>query len=216
MAKLLTPIQVQNCIDFVQTIVSNNGYLQIRDITKALAKEFGISYLQASPMVQFLRRKGFLYREGTEFKIDIPLNRGELYFDWKKSFKGCVTFGVDFDDTCVVNKYPKVGETVIQAPTVLKQIENSGHLIVLYTIRSVDSIQKAMEWFKEYDIELYGVNHNPDQGAWFDSRKVWADYYIDDRNIGTPMTKQLVDGTYKSVVDWIAIKEILTDKGLLF
>ena len=65
---------------------------------------------------------------------------------------------LDFDGTVVKHRYPAVGEDVGAVP-VLKQLVKNGHHLILSTMRShnsegVDTLQPAIDWFKEHNIEL--------------------------------------------------------------
>ena len=70
---------------------------------------------------------------------------------------------VDFDGTCVKHRYPMVGEDVDGAVSVLKELVRKGHKIILYTMRSGDTLDDAISWFIDNDIELWGINRNPEQ-----------------------------------------------------
>lgn len=56
------------------------------------------------------------------------------------------------------------------------------------------------------NIDLYSVNYNPEPVS--SSPKVYCDYYIDDRNIGTPLTD-------KGYVDWDKMLVLLRQNNLL-
>lgn len=114
---------------------------------------------------------------------------------------------VDFDGTCVTNEFPNVGKD-IGASIVLKELINNEHKIILYTMRGihnsdgVDELTPAVNWFKENGIELFGINENPaDVGWWTDSRKVFAELYIDDLALGTP----LIYRSEGKFVDWLTV-----------
>lgn len=94
---------------------------------------------------------------------------------------------VDFDGTCVLHKYPKVGNEVEGAVDVLKALVNKGHKIILYTMRSGKELDEAIRWFEERDIELYGINEDPEQRDWTESPKAYANMYIDDSAFGAPL-----------------------------
>lgn len=81
---------------------------------------------------------------------------------------------VDFDGTCVKHRYPMVGEDVDGAVSVLKELVRKGHKIILYTMRSGDTLDDAISWFIDNDIELWGINRNPEQYGWSSSPKVFA------------------------------------------
>lgn len=93
---------------------------------------------------------------------------------------------VDFDGTIVQHKYPAIGEDIPFAIESLKQLQKEGHQLILWTYRTGDLLQEAVEYCQEKGLEFYAVNQSyPEED--FDasvSRKIYADLYIDDRNIG--------------------------------
>lgn len=74
------------------------------------------------------------------------------------------------------------------------------------TVRDGKYLQDAVDWFRYNHINLYSVNYNPEPVS--SSPKVYCDYYIDDRNIGTPLTD-------KGYVDWDKMLVLLRQKNLL-
>lgn len=134
---------------------------------------------------------------------------------------------VDFDGTCVAHEFPLVGKDIGAAP-VLRALVKDGHKIILYTMRSdIENptsddynihckggkyLTDAVNWFKENDIPLFGVNENPDQKTWTNSPKPYADIYIDDSALGCPC---ILDEDGKSYVNWITIAFLLYFKGAL-
>ena len=115
------------------------------------------------------------------------------------------TFCVDFDGTIVTHEYPKIGQPVPYALQILRELQVE-HNIILYTMRSGESLLYAMNYLRENGIDLYGINSNPTQSGWTTSPKVYGNFYIDDAAIGCP----LVFGHHKRpYVDWVKIREIL-------
>lgn len=114
---------------------------------------------------------------------------------------------VDFDGTCVTHEYPRIGKDIGAVP-VLKKLSNSGHKIILNTMRSGKELAEAIKWFIDNDIPLFGANENPSQKSWTDSPKVHANVYIDDCGIGCPViyNPAVSDRVY---VDWTEIEKIL-------
>lgn len=94
-----------------------------------------------------------------------------------------MVIAVDFDGTCVTHEFPNIGKDIGAVP-ILKELIKKGHKLILYTMRSGDLLDEAINWFADNDIELYGVNKNPEQYKWTSSPKVFANIYIDDINIG--------------------------------
>ena len=118
---------------------------------------------------------------------------------------------VDFDGTCVTNEYPRIGKEIGAAP-VLKKMTNKGIKLVLYTMRDGKLLEEVVQWFKDNNIPLYGVNKTPGQYKWTNSPKIFANYYIDDAAIGVPL---IFDPGNKPFVDWEKLKPYLETYGLL-
>ncbi len=93
---------------------------------------------------------------------------------------------VDFDGTIVENKYPDIGEEQLFAFATLKELQKQGHRLILWTYRSGKSLFEAINYCKENGVEFYAINKNYPEEKFDDSisRKIDADIYIDDKNIG--------------------------------
>jgi hypothetical protein len=118
---------------------------------------------------------------------------------------------VDFDGTCVKFAYPKIGADIGAVP-VLKRLVKAGHQLILYTMRDGDELTQAAQWFKDNNIELYGVNQNPTQHKWTTSPKVYAQLYIDDAALGIPLIRTKDEKPY---VDWEAVEDDLECMDIL-
>lgn len=96
------------------------------------------------------------------------------------------TIAVDFDGTIVENRYPGIGKPKLFAFETLKKFENEGFMLILWTYRSGKKLQEAVDFCKENGIEFYAVNKSYPEEEYTDdiSRKIQADIFIDDRNIG--------------------------------
>lgn len=94
---------------------------------------------------------------------------------------------VDFDGTIVEDAYPKIGKPMLFAFEALKQLVSQGHRLILWTYRSGKELEEAVEFCRENGIEFYAVNSSF-EGEIFEidqqSRKINADIFIDDRNLG--------------------------------
>ncbi|WP_296313505.1 BT0820 family HAD-type phosphatase [Winogradskyella sp. UBA3174] len=102
------------------------------------------------------------------------------------NFQDKLIIAVDFDGTIVDDAYPKIGKTRIFAFETLKRLRQDGHRLILWTYRSGGKLEEAVGFCKENGIEFYAVNASFPQER-FDysrSRKIHADLFIDDRNIG--------------------------------
>ena len=93
---------------------------------------------------------------------------------------------IDFDGTIVEDAYPKIGEPMIFAFDTMKKLQAEGHRLILWTYSNGRKLKEAVELCKQNGIEFYAVNKNYPEEE-FDgkiSRKIHADMFIDDRNIG--------------------------------
>jgi len=118
---------------------------------------------------------------------------------------------LDFDGTTVSHEYPDIGRD-IGAESVLKRLINSGHRIILYTMRSGQYLDEATEWFNKRGIPLYGINTNPTQRSWTTSPKCYAQLYIDDAALGCPL---IYPENAREYADWKKIEEMLIEKGII-
>ncbi|MCX6256344.1 MAG: hydrolase [Bacteroidia bacterium] len=93
---------------------------------------------------------------------------------------------VDFDGTIVEHCYPDIGEEKLFAFQTLKELQKKGHILVLWTFRAGRELDEAVAFCRANGLEFYAVNQNYPEEV-FDrsiSRKIEADVYIDDRNVG--------------------------------
>lgn len=94
---------------------------------------------------------------------------------------------VDFDGTIVEHVYPKIGRELPFAIDTLKQLQKEGHRLILWSVREAELLEEAVLFCRERGLEFYAVNKNyPEEqlGDMGFSRKLKADLFIDDRNIG--------------------------------
>jgi hypothetical protein len=96
------------------------------------------------------------------------------------------TLAIDFDGTIVHNAYPDIGKPIIFAFETLKKLQEEGFLLILWTYRSGTKLEEAVKFCKNNGIEFYAVNKSYPEELMNDSisRKINADLFIDDRNIG--------------------------------
>ena len=94
---------------------------------------------------------------------------------------------VDFDGTIVEDAYPRIGKPMLFAFDSLKQLQSQGHRLVLWTYRHGKMLDEAVEFCRENGIEFYAVNSSFEDEKFeigTQSRKIHADMFIDDRNLG--------------------------------
>ena len=94
---------------------------------------------------------------------------------------------VDFDGTIVEHRYPEIGKEVMFALQTLRTLQEQGHQLILWTYRSGKELDDAVEYCRRNGIVFYAVNSSYPEEEFdedYDSRKIDADIFIDDRNIG--------------------------------
>jgi len=94
---------------------------------------------------------------------------------------------VDFDGTIVKHEYPKIGRELPFAIDTLKRLQQKPeYQLILWTVREGVELQEALEFCKNRGLEFYAVNTNyPEEEAEHkEPRKLKADLFIDDRNLG--------------------------------
>ena len=99
-----------------------------------------------------------------------------------------MVISIDFDGTVVEHRYPKIGEEIPHATETLRKLMEDGHKLVLWTVREGRLLDEAVEWCRERGVEFYAANRDypeetTDNNPHF-TRKLKADLFIDDRNIG--------------------------------
>ena len=111
---------------------------------------------------------------------------------------------IDFDGTIVEHRYPRIGKEIPFAIATLKQLQTERHLLVLWTVREGKLLDEAVDFCRKRGLEFYAVNANhPEEEVRNDMtspcRKVVADLYIDDLNVG-------------KLPDWGAIYEMINNR----
>lgn len=94
---------------------------------------------------------------------------------------------IDFDGTVVEDRYPAIGKPMIFAFETLKRLQQDGHRLILWTYRHGKALDEAVKFCRDNGIEFYAVNSSY-EGEDFtkekQSRKIGADIFVDDRNVG--------------------------------
>jgi hypothetical protein len=117
---------------------------------------------------------------------------------------------LDFDGTCVMHEYPKIGADVPNAVETLKKLNENQVKLILWTIRSGEFLQEAVAWFAQREITIWSVNKNPQQRFWSKSPKAYAPVYIDDAALGCPL-KFPSGETARPFADWFEIERLLEE-----
>lgn len=114
-----------------------------------------------------------------------------------------MTIAVDFDGTIVEHRYPEIGKELPFATQTLKMLIEDRHKLILWSVREGKLLEDAVEWCRQRGVEFYAVNKdfpeedlNKNQSF---SRKLKADLWIDDRNVG-------------GLPDWGTIYQMITER----
>ncbi len=114
-----------------------------------------------------------------------------------------MTIAVDFDGTIVEHRYPEIGKELPFATQTLKMLIEDRHKLILWSVREGKLLDEAVEWCRKRGVEFYAINkdfpeEDLDKNQSF-SRKLKADVWIDDRNIG-------------GLPDWGTIYQMITER----
>ncbi|MBP3711940.1 MAG: hypothetical protein IJ148_09075 [Bacteroidaceae bacterium] len=114
-----------------------------------------------------------------------------------------MTIAVDFDGTIVEHRYPEIGKELPFATQTLRMLTEQRHKLILWSVREGKLLDDAVEWCRKRGVEFYAVNKDfPEEVEGKNrnfSRKLKADVWIDDRNVG-------------GLPDWGTIYQMITEK----
>lgn len=94
---------------------------------------------------------------------------------------------IDFDGTLCEQAYPAIGRAMLGAKKSLTELHERGHYLIIWTCRTGDLLVDAVNWLQAEGIPFDRINdHNPENLARYGDggKKIYADVYIDDRNLG--------------------------------
>ena len=96
------------------------------------------------------------------------------------------TIAIDFDGTIVEHDYPRIGREMLFAFATIKELHKKGHRLILFTYRTGELFDEAVEYCKKNGVEFYAVNKNFPEETYSEDipRKLNVDVFIDDRNVG--------------------------------
>ena len=115
--------------------------------------------LSLSLYADYERRTEKAQRKGTFFRFTFKKN----YLCLQKQFNLTnMIIAVDFDGTIVEHRYPEIGREIPFAVETLKKLIEDRHQLILWSVREGRLLDEAVDW----------------------CRKLKADLFIDDRNVG--------------------------------
>lgn len=112
---------------------------------------------------------------------------------------------VDFDGTIVEDRYPEIGKERPFATATLRRLMEDGHKPILWSVREGELLREAVEWCERKGVCFISVNKDFDEddtGSRHYSRKLKADLFIDDRNVG-------------GLPDWGTLYQLITRRTTL-
>lgn len=105
-------------------------------------------------------------------------------------------YAVDFDNTLAVTRFPEIVEPKRKIVAAVKMLKANGHKVILWTSRAGRDLEAAVEWCHGQGLEFDAVNEPlPEQVARWgnDTRKVYADFYIDDKAMSVSELEAIMD-----------------------
>ena len=105
---------------------------------------------------------------------------------------------VDFDGTLCENKHPEIGDVLPiheRVHELIRVKHKNGALIILWTCRCGPELEAAISFCRKNDIPIDLVNENDPERVkkyGYDSRKISADLYIDDKAIGWNLAEAIL------------------------
>ena len=118
---------------------------------------------------------------------------------------------VDCDGTVMTHDYPRIGKDIGAVP-VLKELIKNKHQLILFTMRSGKKLDDAVNWFKENEIPLFGIQTNPTQHEWTDSPKAYGQLILDDAAAFAPLRLDL-SYSNRPFIDWDKMRDELVRTG---
>jgi hydroxymethylpyrimidine pyrophosphatase-like HAD family hydrolase len=95
-----------------------------------------------------------------------------------------LVLGIDFDGTIVEEAFPEIGKIKPKTVQLMQEAIEAGHLLIVWTARSGQAEIDAINFLNENNIPYHYVNENPEDPYAIrgeQGRKIFCDYYLDDR-----------------------------------
>lgn len=97
---------------------------------------------------------------------------------------------IDFDGVLCEDRFPEIGAPDYEVISLVRQLIDAGHEVILWTCRVDARLQEAVEWCEDRGLHFCAVNENaPSNRARWESeypngtRKVYADVYVEDHDL---------------------------------
>lgn len=114
---------------------------------------------------------------------------------------------IDFDGTIVEDRFPGIGQMIPGAKEAINELYGMGYEIIIWTSRTHIRMLEAVEWLAKNGIKYHRINESSPANLRMygnkDSRKIFADMYIDDRGVN-------------ALPPWTEIVETVRDRHPLY
>lgn len=115
---------------------------------------------------------------------------------------------VDFDGVLCRDEFPEIGAPNYRMISLVREIADAGHEVVLWTSRADDRLVEAVHWCEDRGLHFCAVNDNaPSNRAQYEglypngTRKVHADVYMDDKDARFRLT--VAEKGYNAALDYL-------------
>lgn len=97
---------------------------------------------------------------------------------------------VDFDGVLCESRFPDIGAPDYEVVSLVRQLIDAGHEVILWTSRAGERLTEAVEWCADRGLRFCAVNENaPSNRERYaaeypqPSPKVYADVYVEDHDL---------------------------------
>lgn len=125
---------------------------------------------------------------------------------------------VDFDGTLCRDEFPEIGSPNYRMISLVREIIDAGHEVVLWTSRADDRLVEAVRWCEDRGLHFCAVNENaPSNQARYEgeypngTRKVYADVYVDDKDARFRLT--VAEKGYDKALEYLeyGVRKVVLD-----
>lgn len=114
---------------------------------------------------------------------------------------------VDFDGTLVEDNFPEIGKEIEHICEFVRRMQILGVKTILWTSRTGDALKAAIEWCEDNNLQFTTINENIPEvielTGGIDTRKVYADVYLDDRNRCIDNYMSGAKSNVKRIMEWL-------------
>lgn len=97
---------------------------------------------------------------------------------------------IDFDGVLCEDRFPEIGSPDYEMVSLVRQLIDAGHEVVLWTCRVDARLDEAVAWCEDRGLHFCAVNENApsNRARWAaeypnGTRKVYADLYVEDHDV---------------------------------